>query len=43
MEVPLRRVVARVIGGILAPGRQVKGRQLSAGRVGNVPIGEVRR
>ena len=44
MEVPLRRVVARTLGGILAPERRIKGVNLSAGRGrGNVLIGEVHR
>jgi hypothetical protein len=33
MEVPLRRVVARTLGGILAPERRVKGVSLSAALV----------
>jgi hypothetical protein len=44
MEVPLGRVVARPLGGILAPERRVKGRPpLSGAGPGNVLIGEVRR
>jgi hypothetical protein len=44
MEVPLRCMVARALGGILAPERRAKVRQpLSGAGPGNVLIGEVRR